>query len=124
MVERLYCLSRLFGGFLADNRHKHFRMGKVTTDFHIGHCHHADTGIPHFLLDQQRKIAAEVIRHALGPAELASQRRLPLFDGALHHLPVIHFNLVARADVVVILHANTALGAAAHFIDIILEAAQ
>jgi hypothetical protein len=108
---------------IADTGKQYLGILEIGANFHRGYGHHSEIMIldvplhenSQFSLDEisNPATAAEFFRHGLCPS-----------DSACHLDTFKYFNLITGFDIIVIFHANTALGAGLHFAHIVLEPAQ
>src|SRR5690606_6057949 len=111
----------------------HLGVGHVPAHFHRGDVDDAEARIAHLGANELGELPLQGVGNPVGAAEFSWHGWARLPEGVPRHPPsqlarnLLHvkdFDLVAGLDVIVILHTDAALGTAAHFGHVVLEAPQ
>src|SRR5690554_19414 len=124
LPQHLEVLLHPLRAILAQQRYIDIGIAEVTADRDPADRDHAQAWILDLALNQHGQLFLQLITYPVGTLEFA-HASLPLRLQRPLDLDLIEYlDLVADLNIVVVLDADTALHAVAHFLYVILEAAQ
>jgi hypothetical protein len=124
MLEHLDELMLRLGIIGIERRDEHIRKRKVTAHSHVIYAHHANARIAHLCANDVSKPLTQMVGNSKPSSVFFHQVSEDNSKCPRELFGVEDFNLVARSDVVVVLHANSALETISNFAHVVLETSQ
>lgn len=125
-IQNLGSFTTLISRLGPDQVNEHLGTGEIAGNLYGSNIDQPQTRVPDFVANQLCQLALQRICDSVIAGKFSRHIGLASAQSELaRDFPdLVHLNLIAGFDIVIIFHPDTTLNTVAHFVDVILETSQ